>query len=96
MTTITLDDLESKVRQVITDLAPGGEPVAVTLNGTVVATLSPPADQPSAVGHHPKLSMTAEEVDAFWAPWREVWEIIGDRWPEGVSAVDAVREQRRG
>jgi hypothetical protein len=40
--------------------------------------------------------MTAEEVDAFWAPWREVWEIIGDRWPEGVSAVDAVREQRRG
>ena len=34
--------------------------------------------------------------------WREVWadmdetaEEIGKHWPEGVSAVDAVREQRR-
>ena len=96
MTSITLDELETKVRQVITDLALGGEAVAVTLDGTVVATLSAPMEHATADHDHPELSMTAEEVDAFWAPWREVWEIIGDRWPEGVSAVDAVREQRRG
>ena len=40
--------------------------------------------------------MSEEEVDTFWAPWRWLWDAVGDRWPEGVSAVDAVREQRRG
>jgi antitoxin (DNA-binding transcriptional repressor) of toxin-antitoxin stability system len=48
MTSITLDELETKVRQVITDLAPGGEAVTVTLDGTVVATLSPPTEQATA------------------------------------------------
>lgn len=96
MTTITVDELERRVREVISDLANGGGAVAVTLDGTVVATLAPPASGSDAVGDDPVPAMTPQEVDAFWAPWREVWEIIGDRWPEGVSAVDAVREQRRG
>jgi len=94
MTTITVDQLESSVRDVLAELARGGEAVAITLDGAVVARLTPAGEGSDSRGE--AAAMTEEEVDAFWAPWRRVWEVVGDRWPEGVSAVDAVREQRRG
>lgn len=36
-----------------------------------------------------------EELAAWWAEHDRLVEEIGAHWPEGVSAVDAIREQRR-
>jgi hypothetical protein len=38
---------------------------------------------------------TDQEREAFWRRWNEIAEEINRFWPKGVSAVDAVREQRR-
>ena len=37
---------------------------------------------------------TPEELDRFWERIDGLADDIGSIWPEGVSAVDAVREQR--
>ena len=96
MTTITIYELEARVREVIFGLAHSGEAFAGTLDGAVVATLTPVGEASGVRGDDEGPGMSEEEVDAFWAPWRRVWDAIGDEWPEGVPAVDAVREQRRG
>ena len=69
-----------------------GEWFDVTYRGRVVALLAP-ADRPA---DYLKPSEEPEE------DWRKVWAEmdktaaeIAKHWPEGVSAVDAVREQRR-
>ena len=68
-----------------------GEWFDITYGGRVIACLIPverPADD-----------LAAEEPDEVWRRvWAEMDETaaeIAKHWPEGVSAVDAVREQRR-
>jgi prevent-host-death family protein len=58
--------------------------IDVTIRGEVVARLVPVKRMPST-----------EELDRYWERHRKLAERIGTHWPEGVSAVEAVREQRR-
>ena len=57
----------------------------ITYRGRVVAELSP----------SPRGDKDDENWERIWAEMDELAEEIGKEWPEGVSAVDAIREQRR-
>jgi prevent-host-death family protein len=56
----------------------------ITYRGRAVARLVP-VTEPA----------TAESPEAFWAELDRVAAEIGKRWPEGLSAEEAVSEQRR-
>lgn len=62
-----------------------GESFDVTYRGKVVARLVPANE------------LEAEPVthEEFWAAWDVLAREISRNWPEGLSAVDAVREGRR-
>ena len=61
------------------------EAIIVTLRGKPVAKLSP-IDDPE---------QKRREALAIWAEMDKLAERITASWPEGVSALEAVQEQRR-
>ncbi len=92
MTTITIDELKERTGEVFDRLA-DGESIAITRDGTVAGTLVPPPGQSET-----RSSLEVDAVDAddaaFWASWSRVWDAVGDRWPDGVTSADAIREDR--
>ncbi len=95
MTTITIDDLRHRLDEVIDRLARGGEPVAVIRDGVQVAALTPtaPTSEGTPAGVAPRWN--DQEVEAYLARWDRLAHEVGKTWPEGVTALDAVLEQRR-
>jgi len=91
MTTITIDELRERLDEVIDKLAHGGEPLAVTRDGAVVAELSPNTGV-TTQGAAP--TRTREDREAYWAELRQLQRDIAPLWPKGVSALDAIREDR--
>jgi len=61
-----------------------GESFEITYRGRTVARVVP-TDEVAP----------AEQPDAYWKEWAELSREIAERWPKGVSAVDAIREDRR-
>jgi prevent-host-death family protein len=57
----------------------------ITYRGRVVAELSPVSYGDGE----------GDDWDKIWAEMDELAKEISRKWPKGVSAVDAVREQRR-
>ena len=57
----------------------------ITYRGRVIAELAPTSDDDR--GH--------DDWERIWAEMDETAAEISKKWPKGVSAVDAVREQRR-
>lgn len=92
MTTITIEELEARVREVIDALAQGGEPVAVTRDGVAIAEIIPMAAAHQGATVNPRWS--EEERAAYWAEWEALSKEVAKTWPKGVSAVDAIREDR--
>lgn len=43
----------------------------------------------------PKRKLEIEKAKRIWAAMDKLAEQITKEWPEGVSAVDAIKEQRR-
>jgi prevent-host-death family protein len=83
MAEIGVRELKQNTSEIIRRVRENKETFDITYRGQTVAWLVPIA--------RPKKR-----------PWREVWaemdetaRKISKRWPKGVSAVDAVREQRR-
>jgi prevent-host-death family protein len=62
-----------------------GEIIEVTVRGEAVARLVPMR----------RKVRSPEEVEKMFEGLDELIEEISEYWPEGVSSVDAVREQRR-
>lgn len=56
----------------------------ITVRGRTVARLVPPVRRTSA-----------EELDEYWQRHRQVAQELSKHWPADVSAVEAIREQRR-
>ncbi len=84
METIGIRELKEQASEVFRRVRENGEVFEVTYHGRPIARLVPVTQgNPEA---------TASD---FWARWDRLATEIGARWPEGVSAVDAVREQRR-
>ena len=95
MTTITIDELETRLREVIDALAQGGESVAVTRGGAVVAEIiAPLATSWDESTRDEPMRRPQAEVDAYMAGWKQLADDLAPLWPKGVSAVDAIREDR--
>ena len=81
---IGVRDLKERTSEIIRRVREEKESFDITYRGRVVAWLIPIV-RPSG----------EEDWRAIWAEMDRTAEEIGKKWPKGVSAVDAVREQRR-
>lgn len=86
MTQIGVRELKQKTSEVLRRVREEHATYDVTYRGRVVARLVPVVE---------KKRMTEEEEDRFWEEVDELAKEVSKYWPDGVSAVDAVREQRR-
>jgi len=84
MQAIGVRELKEHASEILRRVRDEGAMFEVTYHGRVIARLVP---------------VTRSEVDrnlsSFWDQWDALAHAISARWPEGVSAVDAVREGRR-
>lgn len=86
MRTVGVRELKDGASELLRRVRDEGESIEVTYHGRVVARIVP-------VGQPPReSSLTYEE-------WRAQMDALAEElaplWPPGVSAVEAVREQRR-
>lgn len=84
METIGIRELKEQASQILRRVREAGEVFEVTYHGRVIARVVP-VTQPTS----------DTSMSAFWTGWDQLAAAINSRWPDGVSAVDAVREQRR-
>jgi len=85
MEVIGIRELKDHATQILRKVREEGAEYQVTYHGKVIARLVPTEPVP----------LSSIELDAAWADLDELAEEISKSWPEGVSAVDAVREVRR-
>lgn len=95
MSIAQIHTLPEPIRNLVDDARRTGEPVHIIEDGAVIARLIP---EPSPGEAH---SATLTDEDrlahdlAILDNMARLAEEIGRDWPDGVSAVDAVREGRR-
>jgi prevent-host-death family protein len=85
MVTVGVRELKQKTSKILRRVREDGEIVEITYHGQIIARLvpvSPPAK-------------STEEMFAKWANLDQLTAEISAKWPEGVSAVEAVRDVRR-
>ena len=85
MESVGVRELREHTSEIIRRVHEHGEEVKVTRRGKVVAKIVPAED----------LEDTKRRSAAVWARLDKLAEKISAVWPQGVSAVEAVREQRR-
>ena len=98
MSTIGMKELRDDIEAVIRRVNADGETIEVAENGEIIALIVPPPEASAAESEAPVASErnnADEEHEAAWAELRRLGEEISKRWPKGVSAVDAIRDQRR-
>ena len=79
-------ELKERISEMLHLVQEKGEIIEVTNRGEVIALLVP--------AHKPQ-QPTEQPGGAIWTNFDRLAAEIGVRWPEGVSAVDAVRDVRR-
>ena len=85
MVTVGVRELKQQISRLLRLVRDEGEMVEITYRGEPVARLvpvNPPAPAP-------------EEMEAILADLEQLAAEISARWPEGVSALDAVNDVRR-
>jgi prevent-host-death family protein len=85
MLSVGVRELKANASRILRRVRDHGETVAVTHRGRVVARIVPVAAPEDA----------STRADAVWSELDRLAAEIGARWPDGVTAVDAVREGRR-
>ena len=85
MESVAVGELEQRASEIIRRVREKREEVAITDRGRVVARILP-------VEVDEEIKRRSTEV---WDRMDKLAEEIGAVWPKGVSAVEAVREQRR-
>jgi prevent-host-death family protein len=81
---IGVRELKERTSEIVRRVREQHNMYEITYRGRAVARLVPVAEP-----------ATAQSPEAFWAEVDRVAAEIGERWPEGVTAVEAVKEQRR-
>ncbi len=86
MTTVGIRELKQNTSRILRRVREGGETIEITYHGEPIARLVPisPA-KPST-----------EEISAVLTDLDELSAEISAQWPEGVSALDAINDVRRG
>ncbi len=87
MRSVSVRELKEHASRILREIEEGGEIIEVTNRGRVVARLVPERRRLAAA--------EKATVSGVWADMDELAYEIGAHWPNGLSAVDAVREQRR-
>ena len=85
MREVGVRDLKQHTSEVLRRVRESKEVIAITRRGQVIARLVPVEE----------ILETRAESSRVWADMDELAQEIGARWPVGLSAVEAVREQRR-
>lgn len=85
MEAVSIRELKQRTSAILRRVREAKEVVAITYRGRVVARLVPVETQAEI------------QADALkvWAELDELALEVGTHWPEGVSAAEAVAEQRR-
>jgi prevent-host-death family protein len=84
MEAIGIRDLKERASEILRRVREEGNSFEITYHGRVIARIVPVTEAGSP--------LSASE---FRERWDRLAQAIGERWPEGVSAVDAIREGRR-
>jgi len=84
MKAIGVRELKERTSDVIRSVRDERESFVITYRGRPVARLGPIRDRTSS-----------EEFEDIWAEMDKLAVEISKKWPKGVSAVEAVQEQRR-
>jgi prevent-host-death family protein len=85
MKSVGARELKENAGKVLRRVREGRESIEITWHGRAIARLVPVLPAKAA----------PEKLTKIWSDLDHLSEEIGARWPKGVSAVGAVREQRR-
>lgn len=85
MDTVGIRELKQETSKILRRVREKGEIIEITYHGEVIARLVPVAP--------PELA--GKDIAAVWANLDQLTAEISAKWPEGISAVDAIREVRR-
>ena len=99
MRSVGIRELRERTSEIIGWVRDEGVEVQVTHYGRPVArlvpvTAGPEAFEPAAEQRRAGVSAAGDHA-AIWAELDQLAAEIGARWPDGVSAAEAVAEQRR-
>ena len=84
MITVGIRELKQQTSELVRQVRESGNSIQITYHGKVVALLVPVEQS----------SDTEEEAQA-WAALDELAAQIGSQWPKGISASQAIAEDRR-
>ena len=84
MQIIGVRELKERASEILRRVREDGDVFEVSYHGRVIARLVP-VTQPNF----------ENDLTGFAKNWEQLTRAISAQWPEGVSAVDAVREGRR-
>jgi antitoxin (DNA-binding transcriptional repressor) of toxin-antitoxin stability system len=94
MVAIHVSELRERTDEILRRLQETRDPVDILDDGRKIATLVP-----AAADDQPEGAEVVSEEDAITAAiWHELEDLsiaIGQTWPAGVTAVEAVRSDRR-
>ncbi len=82
MITVGIRELKQQASELIRLVREDGREIQITYHGKVVALLIP-------------VERATQEDSPSWAALDHLAAEIGARWPSGISAAEAVRENRR-
>ena len=85
MVTVGVRELKQQISKILRRVREEGEIIEITYHGKIIARLIP-VNPPEAA---------TEMTPAKWVDLDQLSAEISAKWPEGVSAVDAVRDVRR-
>ncbi len=83
MRAIGVKELRDNMSRILQEVADRREEISITNHGKEMARLVPP-----------RRAVTREELAGLWRDIDRTAQEISALWPDGVSAVDAVREDR--
>lgn len=86
--TVGIKEFKNQATQLLRHVREERSEVIVTMDGEPVAVLRPFQEEDDAKGRSERLKAAMVRADLLA-------EKIAKNWPEGVSAADAVAEQRR-
>jgi antitoxin (DNA-binding transcriptional repressor) of toxin-antitoxin stability system len=96
MKTIGWRELERRADEILRDVRDNGEEYAILVDGQPAARL---IGEEVSVNGEGRRQETEDERRLAWDKWFEDWDQLAARisakWPDGVSAAEAVAEQRR-
>ena len=94
---ISSEELEKDPIKYVRLVRDGADGFDIIEDGKPIARLLPakPRIAEDAEAETPRPRLTAEELEEYWWQHRQLAAEISKLGPEGVSAVEAVREQRR-